>query len=89
VYLAKQDLDVWGMDYRWALVRWDSECRTIMRDWGVDQDIADGLAALGSPARLAHERATHPDRTELRRAHDLRRGWRRHAAATGRRMVVG
>ena len=47
VYLAKQDLDVWGMDYRWALVPvGTANVGTIMRDWGVDQDIADGLAAL-------------------------------------------
>ena len=46
VFLAKQDIDVWGMDYRWALVPTDTTDFTFMKDWGVDQDVADAFTAL-------------------------------------------
>ena len=46
IYLAKNDIDVWGMDYRWALVPANTTDFTFMKDWGMLRDVEDGEIAL-------------------------------------------
>lgn len=51
VYLAQNDIDVWGMDYGWALVPADTTDLSFMKGWGVAKDghhaeIAMSLARL-------------------------------------------
>lgn len=46
VYLAQHNIDVWGMDYRWALVPEDTTNFTFMKDWGAERDVQDGEIAL-------------------------------------------
>jgi len=46
IYLAKNDIDVWGMDYRWALVPAATADLTFMKDWGIAKDIQDAATAL-------------------------------------------
>jgi pimeloyl-ACP methyl ester carboxylesterase len=46
VFLAKNDIDVWGMDYRWALVPAETTNFNFMKDWGVAQDAQDTEIAL-------------------------------------------
>ena len=45
-YLAKNDIDVWGMDYRWATVPAETSNFTFMKDWGIQKDADDTEAAL-------------------------------------------
>ncbi len=46
IYLAKNDIDVWGMDYRWALVPESTTDFSFMRTWGMTTDVADAQVAL-------------------------------------------
>ncbi len=46
IYLAEHNIDVWGMDYRWALVPEDTTNFTFMKDWGAERDARDGEIAL-------------------------------------------
>ncbi len=46
MYLAKNDIDVWGMDYGWALVPIDETDFTFMGQWGLTKDAAHAEAAL-------------------------------------------
>ena len=46
VFLAKHHIDVWGMDYAWALVPLDTTDFGFMKGWGVDRDVAHAQAAL-------------------------------------------
>ena len=46
VFLAKNDIDVWGMDYRWALVPAETTDLSFMKDWGIAQDAQDTELAL-------------------------------------------
>jgi len=46
IYLAKNDIDVWGMDYRWALVPESTTDFTFMKTWGMTTDVADSQVAL-------------------------------------------
>ena len=51
VFLAQHDVDVWGMDYGWALVPAATTDFTFMRDWGLGREIQDaekGLAVARS-----------------------------------------
>jgi hypothetical protein len=41
IYLAKNDIDVWGMDYRWALVPEDTTDFRFMKKWGTLRDVED------------------------------------------------
>lgn len=45
-FLAKNDIDVWGMDYRWALVPPETTDFEFMQDWGLQRDIDDAETAL-------------------------------------------
>ncbi len=45
-FLAKNNVDVWGMDYRWALVPADAENFEFMKQWDLQTDINDAQAAL-------------------------------------------
>ncbi len=51
VFLAKNNIDVWGMDYRWALVPDNTKDFKFMKNWGIQRDVADTKIAL-SLARL-------------------------------------
>jgi hypothetical protein len=46
IYLAKNDIDVWGMDYRWALVPENTTDFRFMKDWGIARDAEDAQIAL-------------------------------------------
>ena len=46
ILLAKNDIDVWGMDYGWALVPIDETDFTFMGQWGLAKDAAHAEAAL-------------------------------------------
>jgi pimeloyl-ACP methyl ester carboxylesterase len=46
IYMAKNDIDVWGMDYGWALVPIDETDFTFMGQWGLAKDAAHAEAAL-------------------------------------------
>jgi hypothetical protein len=46
IYLAANDIDVWGMDYRWALIPESTSEFGFMRDWGILRDVEDAQIAL-------------------------------------------
>lgn len=46
VFLAKNDIDVWGMDYGWALVPPDETDFQFMGQWGLAKDAAHAEEAL-------------------------------------------
>ncbi len=46
LFLAKNDIDVWGMDYRWALVPAETQDLSFMKNWGIAQDVQDAQTAL-------------------------------------------
>jgi len=46
IYLAKNDIDVWGMDYRWAMVPEDTTDFRFMKKWGTTRDVEDAQIAL-------------------------------------------
>jgi pimeloyl-ACP methyl ester carboxylesterase len=46
MFLAKSDIDVWGMDYGWALVPPDETDFEFMGQWGLAKDVAHVEAAL-------------------------------------------
>ena len=51
VYLAKNDIDVWGMDYAWALIPGSTSNFGFMNGWGMQRDVDSveaGLAAARS-----------------------------------------
>jgi hypothetical protein len=45
LYLAENDVDVWGMDYRWALVPAETTDLNFMKQWGIAQDSQDAATA--------------------------------------------
>ena len=51
VYLAENNIDVWGMDFAWTLVPPETTDFSFMADWGIERDAAHALAAV-SVARL-------------------------------------
>jgi len=46
MFLAKNDIDVWGMDYGWALVPPDETDFEFMGQWGVAKDMSHAEAVL-------------------------------------------
>jgi pimeloyl-ACP methyl ester carboxylesterase len=46
IFLAKNDIDVWGMDYGWSLVPPDETDFEFMGQWGLAKDVAHAEAAL-------------------------------------------
>ena len=46
LFLAKNDIDVWGMDYGWALVPPDETDFEFMGQWGLAKDVAHAREAL-------------------------------------------
>jgi pimeloyl-ACP methyl ester carboxylesterase len=46
IFLAKNDIDVWGMDYGWALVPPEETDFEFMGQWGLAKDVAHVEAAL-------------------------------------------
>jgi hypothetical protein len=51
IYLAKNNIDVWGMDYAWALVPPETTDFTFMKDWGFEKDARHAEIGM-SVARL-------------------------------------
>lgn len=51
VFLAKKNIDVWAMDYRWALVPAKTKNFKFMKEWGLERDVDDAQIAL-SLARM-------------------------------------
>ncbi|MDT8342109.1 MAG: hypothetical protein RQ751_11410 [Longimicrobiales bacterium] len=47
IYLAQNDIDVWGIDYAWAQVPAGTTDFTFMREWGFQKDIDFAYGALG------------------------------------------
>jgi hypothetical protein len=48
VFLAKNDIDVWGMDYAWAMVPLETTEFGFMQDWGLQRDIDYAEQALAT-----------------------------------------
>lgn len=48
IYLARNGVDVWGIDYAWALVPDGTADFGFMRDWGFQRDVDFAYAALGA-----------------------------------------
>ncbi len=46
IFLAKNGIDVWGIDYRWALVPEETTDFCFMKKWGSSQDVEDAQVAL-------------------------------------------
>lgn len=46
IFLAKNDIDVWGMDYGWALVPPEETDFEFMGQWGLAKDVAHAESAL-------------------------------------------
>ena len=46
LYLAKNDIDVWGMDYRWAMIPAETTDLSFMKDWGFAKDRQDAQIAM-------------------------------------------
>jgi hypothetical protein len=46
VYLAKNNIDVWGMDYAWALVPAETEDFHFMKNWTMVKDVRHAMTAL-------------------------------------------
>jgi hypothetical protein len=46
IFLAQNDIDVWGMDYGWALVPPEENAFEFMGQWGLAKDVAHAEAAL-------------------------------------------
>lgn len=46
VFLAERGLDVWGLDFRWALVPQETADLSFMADWGLGTSVADLDRAL-------------------------------------------
>lgn len=51
LFLTKNNVDVWGMDYAWSLVPAETTDLTFMKDWGLAKDSHDAEIGL-SVARL-------------------------------------
>ena len=47
LYLAANDIDVWGMDFGWTMVPQDTTDFSFMQDWGIERDVDHTLAAIG------------------------------------------
>jgi hypothetical protein len=47
VFLARNGVDVWGIDFRWSLVPGDLTDYSFMADWGIATDARDLGVALG------------------------------------------
>jgi hypothetical protein len=54
IFLAKNNVDVWGMDYAWALVPPETTDFNFMKEWGIAKDAEDTQAGL-SVARQIRE----------------------------------
>jgi pimeloyl-ACP methyl ester carboxylesterase len=52
VFLAKNNLDVWGMDYGWALVPAQTTDFNFMKGWGVEKDTRHAEIALSLARRI-------------------------------------
>ena len=50
-YLASKDIDVWGMDFAWTQVPFQTTDFGFMKDWGIQRDVGHTMSAL-SIARL-------------------------------------
>lgn len=46
VYLASNNIDVWGIDLAWTLVPLETTDFNFMKDWGVQHDVNHTLAAI-------------------------------------------
>lgn len=51
VYLASNNIDVWGIDLAWTLVPVETSDFSFMQDWGIERDVDHVLASM-SIARL-------------------------------------
>jgi hypothetical protein len=47
VYLASNNIDVWGIDLAWTLVPVETTSFNFMKNWGVQRDVNHTLAAIG------------------------------------------
>lgn len=64
LFLAGQNVDVWGIDYRWTRVPGNVTDTSFMQGWGLSQDAADLGVAL-RVARFARTRNGNPGRLFL------------------------
>ncbi len=80
VFLAENDVDVWGLDFRWALVPEEEEDLSFMSDWDLETDAGDLGVALIVARGLRFATGSGFGKRPLRgrhRAGALRRRWRR------------
>ncbi|HYC93138.1 MAG TPA: hypothetical protein VEO54_28290 [Thermoanaerobaculia bacterium] len=64
VFLAGQNVDVWGIDYRWTRVPGNVTDTSFMQSWGLEQDASDLGVAL-SVARFARTQNGNPGKLFL------------------------
>jgi len=65
VFLARNDVDVWGMDQRWVRVPANTTNFTFMQDWGFTHDIRDLYVALGVSRGVRFATGNGRDRMHL------------------------
>ena len=49
VYLASNNIDVWGIDLAWTLVPVETSDFSFMQDWGIERDVDHVLDRCRSP----------------------------------------
>jgi hypothetical protein len=65
VFLAKNKVDVWGMDYSWALVPAKQTNFKFMKDWGVERDSQHVEIALSLARAMRSATGQSSNRLEL------------------------
>jgi len=65
VFLAKNKVDVWGMDYSWALVPAKKTNFKFMKDWGVERDSQHAQIALSLARAIRGATGQGSSRIEL------------------------
>ncbi len=65
VFLAKNKVDVWGMDYSWALVPAKQKDFKFMKDWGVERDSQHTEIALSLARAIRAATGQSSNRLEL------------------------
>jgi len=65
VFLAKNEVDVWGMDYSWALVPAKQKNFKFMKDWGVERDSQHAEIALSLARAIRGATGQSSNRLEL------------------------
>jgi hypothetical protein len=65
IFLAKNKVDVWGMDYSWALVPTEQNNLKFMKNWGVERDTRHAEIALSLARAIRGATGQGSSRLEL------------------------